>query len=88
MSIRSAPHPAIFWRDANAGQRRHQPCLPLERHISNRGSVRCGLTEVTISMDAARPETYRRVRRGGQLEILHGNQAGLRIYTANCPYNL
>jgi len=33
----------------------------------------CGLTELNISVDAARPETYRRVRRGGRLEPLHEN---------------
>ena len=33
----------------------------------------CGLTEVDISIDAAHPDTYRRVRRGGKLPILHQN---------------
>jgi len=33
----------------------------------------CGLTEVSISIDAARPETYRKVRRGGKLDVLHEN---------------
>jgi MoaA/NifB/PqqE/SkfB family radical SAM enzyme len=33
----------------------------------------CGLTELNISIDAAYPDTYRRVRRGGKLEILHDN---------------
>ena len=33
----------------------------------------CGLTELNISIDAATPETYRRVRRGGKLPILHDN---------------
>lgn len=33
----------------------------------------CGLTEINISIDAAKPETYSRVRRGGNLEVLHGN---------------
>jgi MoaA/NifB/PqqE/SkfB family radical SAM enzyme len=33
----------------------------------------CGVTEVNVSIDAARPETYRRVRRGGQLEVVHDN---------------
>lgn len=33
----------------------------------------CGLTELNISIDAALPETYRRVRRGGKLDILHDN---------------
>ena len=33
----------------------------------------CGLTELDISIDAASPETYRRVRRGGNLGILHEN---------------
>jgi len=33
----------------------------------------CGLTELNISIDAARPETYRRVRRGGRLDVLHEN---------------
>src|SRR5262249_53026432 len=31
--------------------------------------MRCGLTELNISIDAAQPDTYRRVRRGGQLEV-------------------
>ncbi len=35
--------------------------------------IESGLTEVNISIDAARPETYRRVRRGGKLEPLHDN---------------
>ncbi len=33
----------------------------------------CGLTELNISIDAAFPDTYRRVRRGGKLPILHDN---------------
>jgi MoaA/NifB/PqqE/SkfB family radical SAM enzyme len=33
----------------------------------------CGLTELNISIDAAFPDTYRRVRRGGRLETLHEN---------------
>lgn len=33
----------------------------------------CGLTELNISIDAALPETYRKVRRGGKLDILHDN---------------
>ena len=33
----------------------------------------CGLTELNISIDAATPDTYRRVRRGGKLPILHDN---------------
>jgi MoaA/NifB/PqqE/SkfB family radical SAM enzyme len=33
----------------------------------------CGLTELNISIDAAYPDTYRRVRRGGRLEVLHEN---------------
>jgi MoaA/NifB/PqqE/SkfB family radical SAM enzyme len=33
----------------------------------------CGLTELNISIDAATPPTYRRVRRGGKLEVLHDN---------------
>jgi MoaA/NifB/PqqE/SkfB family radical SAM enzyme len=32
-----------------------------------------GLTEINVSIDAATPETYRRVRRGGDFEILHAN---------------
>ncbi len=32
-----------------------------------------GLTELNISIDAAFPNTYRRVRRGGNLEVLHEN---------------
>jgi len=37
----------------------------------------CGLTELDISIDAANPDTYRRVRRGGKLEVLHQNIARL-----------
>lgn len=33
----------------------------------------CGLTEVNISIDAARADTYRRVRRGGTLSVVHDN---------------
>jgi MoaA/NifB/PqqE/SkfB family radical SAM enzyme len=33
----------------------------------------CGLTELNVSIDAAYPETYRRVRRGGRLDVLHDN---------------
>ena len=33
----------------------------------------CGLTELDISIDAADPDTYRRVRRGGKLDVLHQN---------------
>lgn len=32
-----------------------------------------GLTEINVSIDAATPETYRKVRRGGRLEIVHEN---------------
>jgi magnesium-protoporphyrin IX monomethyl ester (oxidative) cyclase len=32
-----------------------------------------GLTEVNISIDAAHSETYRKVRRGGKLEVVHQN---------------
>jgi MoaA/NifB/PqqE/SkfB family radical SAM enzyme len=32
-----------------------------------------GLTELNVSIDAARPETYAKVRRGGHLEIVHDN---------------
>ena len=39
--------------------------------------IDCGLTEIDISIDAARPDTYKRVRRGGKLEILHENIARL-----------
>jgi MoaA/NifB/PqqE/SkfB family radical SAM enzyme len=35
--------------------------------------LRCGLTEINVSLDAARPETYQRVRRGGQLDVVHAN---------------
>ena len=35
--------------------------------------MNCGLTELNISIDAALPDTYRRVRRGGKLDILHDN---------------
>ena len=35
--------------------------------------MNCGLTELNISIDAALPETYRKVRRGGKLDILHDN---------------
>jgi radical SAM protein with 4Fe4S-binding SPASM domain len=33
----------------------------------------CGLTELNISIDAAYPDTYKRVRRGGKLDVLHDN---------------
>jgi MoaA/NifB/PqqE/SkfB family radical SAM enzyme len=33
----------------------------------------CGVTEVDISIDAADPDTYHRVRRGGRLSVLHEN---------------
>jgi MoaA/NifB/PqqE/SkfB family radical SAM enzyme len=36
-------------------------------------SISCGLTEMNISIDAAYPDTYRRVRRGGKLDVLHEN---------------
>jgi MoaA/NifB/PqqE/SkfB family radical SAM enzyme len=32
-----------------------------------------GLSEVNVSIDAATPATYRRVRRGGELEVVHAN---------------
>ena len=35
--------------------------------------VNCGLTELNFSIDAAEIETYRKVRRGGKLDILHSN---------------
>lgn len=35
--------------------------------------MECGLTELNISIDAAYPDTYKRVRRGGNLETLHEN---------------
>jgi MoaA/NifB/PqqE/SkfB family radical SAM enzyme len=35
--------------------------------------MNCGLTELNISIDAAYPETYKRVRRGGKLDVLHEN---------------
>ncbi|HZO90091.1 MAG TPA: radical SAM protein [Chthonomonadaceae bacterium] len=35
--------------------------------------MNCGLTELNISIDAAYPDTYRRVRRGGKLDVLHEN---------------
>ncbi len=38
-----------------------------------RASMTCGLTEINISIDAAHPDTYRRVRRGGKLDVLHDN---------------
>jgi MoaA/NifB/PqqE/SkfB family radical SAM enzyme len=34
---------------------------------------RSGLTEINVSIDAATPETYRKVRRGGELEVVHEN---------------
>ena len=33
----------------------------------------CGVTELDISIDAARSDTYHRVRRGGKLNVLHEN---------------
>jgi MoaA/NifB/PqqE/SkfB family radical SAM enzyme len=35
--------------------------------------MQSGLTELNISIDAARPETFRKVRRGGKLETVHNN---------------
>jgi MoaA/NifB/PqqE/SkfB family radical SAM enzyme len=35
--------------------------------------MNCGLTELNVSIDAAYPDTYKRVRRGGKLDILHEN---------------
>lgn len=35
--------------------------------------IACGLTELNVSIDAALPETYRKVRRGGQLPAVHQN---------------
>jgi MoaA/NifB/PqqE/SkfB family radical SAM enzyme len=37
------------------------------------GLIESGLTEINVSIDAALPDTYRRVRRGGKLPILHDN---------------
>jgi MoaA/NifB/PqqE/SkfB family radical SAM enzyme len=39
----------------------------------SRELLRSGLTEILVSIDAATPETYRKVRRGGKLEVLHDN---------------
>ncbi|HET7539561.1 MAG TPA: radical SAM protein [Polyangiaceae bacterium] len=36
-----------------------------------------GLTEINVSIDAATPETYRKVRRGGRFDLLHENIRGL-----------
>jgi MoaA/NifB/PqqE/SkfB family radical SAM enzyme len=36
-----------------------------------------GLTEINVSIDAAKPETYRKVRRGGELEVVHENVSQL-----------
>lgn len=33
----------------------------------------CGLTEVNVSIDAALPGTYRKIRRGGELKVVHDN---------------
>ena len=33
----------------------------------------CGVAEVDISLDAAHPDTYHRVRRGGKLAVVHDN---------------
>jgi MoaA/NifB/PqqE/SkfB family radical SAM enzyme len=35
--------------------------------------IESGLTEINVSIDAALPDTYRRVRRGGKLDVVHGN---------------
>lgn len=35
--------------------------------------IDCGLIDLNVSIDAAKPDTYRRVRRGGKLEPLHAN---------------
>lgn len=42
-----------------------------------RKMVGSGLTEINVSIDAAKPETYRKVRRGGRLEVVHANLRGL-----------
>jgi len=36
-----------------------------------------GLTEINVSIDAATPETYRKVRRGGRFEVVHDNLRSL-----------
>jgi radical SAM protein with 4Fe4S-binding SPASM domain len=38
-----------------------------------RAVINCGLTEINVSIDAATPDTYRRVRRGGTFEVVHDN---------------
>jgi len=35
--------------------------------------LKSGLSEINVSIDAALPDTYRRVRRGGRLEVVHEN---------------
>jgi MoaA/NifB/PqqE/SkfB family radical SAM enzyme len=35
--------------------------------------IGAGLTEVNVSIDAATPETYRKVRRGGRFDLVHEN---------------
>ena len=37
------------------------------------GVIGSGLTEINVSIDAADPDTYRRVRRGGTLSVVHDN---------------
>jgi MoaA/NifB/PqqE/SkfB family radical SAM enzyme len=36
-----------------------------------------GLSEINVSIDAATPETYRKVRRGGELAVVHANLRAL-----------
>jgi radical SAM protein with 4Fe4S-binding SPASM domain len=38
-----------------------------------RDLIEAGLTRLEVSVDAARPDTYRRIRRGGRLELVEKN---------------
>lgn len=47
----------------------------LSREMS-RALIQAGLTRLMVSLDAIRPETYRRIRRGGDLETVMDNVHG------------
>jgi MoaA/NifB/PqqE/SkfB family radical SAM enzyme len=48
----------------------------LDRPMAER-VLASGLTEINVSIDAALAETYRKVRRGGHLDVVHRNLCGL-----------
>jgi MoaA/NifB/PqqE/SkfB family radical SAM enzyme len=48
----------------------------LDRDVAAR-LIGSGLTEINVSIDAAQPDTYRKVRRGGNFTVVHENIRGL-----------